>query len=540
MKHKLISILVILSVLLGPLSGAVQFNRAQAAGECYVDHTAGLGTNDGLSWETAYIDLQLAFGDDDCTTIYVAEGTYYPTDGLPRTLTFQLKNGVEIYGGYPNGGGEPDPAAHETILSGDIGVPGNASDNSYHVVNGSGVDSSAILDGFTIQDGYADGGGGLGGGVYISGGSPTFQNLVIRWNYAGFGGSGMFLLYSSPTLTNIVFLENDAVVQGGGLMIQGDGTSHSQLTQIDFIGNTADSGGGMYCEDASSVQLNNVTFQDNNADFGGGLHLDYCGMTLENVIFDHNIAASMGGGMYTMGLAPWSPTLNHVSFTNNFASDGGGLFTEVDSLSLSDVSFVTNQVDHNGGGLFIDDYASVVISEANFSSNYAGNAGGGIHSEGSVQMVDSTVNQNIAIHAGGGILLFGVTSFNTLNNLTVTENYSQNGGGIYANNTNLSLTNLLLSGNTASLGGGGYIINSTPEMVNTTIQGNEAMVLGSAFYNDQGRLTITNSIVWGNIDPVPGLNDIILVDPPANSTIESTLLEDGCPAGATCTGAGLR
>ena len=57
--------------------------------------------------------------------------------------------------------GETDPNArdvgnYETVLSGDLnGDDGpnfaNNGENSYHVVTGSGIDETAILDGFTIS-----------------------------------------------------------------------------------------------------------------------------------------------------------------------------------------------------------------------------------------------------------------------------------------------------------------------------------------------------------------------------------------------------
>ena len=50
-----------------------------------------------------------------------------------------------------------DPNIYQTILSGDIGVVDNNSDNSYHVVTGSDTNSTAILDGFTITAGNANG-----------------------------------------------------------------------------------------------------------------------------------------------------------------------------------------------------------------------------------------------------------------------------------------------------------------------------------------------------------------------------------------------
>jgi len=71
-----------------------------------------------------------------------------------------MKTGVAIYGGFPASGGDWDSRDWETnpsILSGDIGATGDPSDNSYRVVRGNSVDSTAILDGFTITAGYADG-----------------------------------------------------------------------------------------------------------------------------------------------------------------------------------------------------------------------------------------------------------------------------------------------------------------------------------------------------------------------------------------------
>src|SRR5690606_26025359 len=98
--------------------------------------------------------------------IWVAEGTYRPDAGAgetagDRAATFQLASGVEVYGGFAGGETDRDQrdwVANPTILSGDIGTAGVASDNSYHVVTGSGAAATAILDGFTITSGYAHAG----------------------------------------------------------------------------------------------------------------------------------------------------------------------------------------------------------------------------------------------------------------------------------------------------------------------------------------------------------------------------------------------
>ena len=114
---------------------------------------------DCLSWETA-CDLQTAIESAAYgSQVHAAEGTYFPSLTGDRFISFTMKIGVAIYGGFPPGGGAWDSRdwqANPSILSGDIGVIGEPSDNSYHVVKGSSVNSEAILDGFTITGGFAD------------------------------------------------------------------------------------------------------------------------------------------------------------------------------------------------------------------------------------------------------------------------------------------------------------------------------------------------------------------------------------------------
>jgi len=149
------------------------------------------GSGDGSSWANASSGLQAminasASGD----AVWVAAGTYKPTSGTDRNISFSMKNGVAIYGGFD--GTETqlsarDWKANETILSGDIGTADDNSDNSYIVIinNNNGVTSSAVLDGFTITKGNANGG-----------------NPYSR-------GGGMHNIYASPTISNCTFIQNN-------------------------------------------------------------------------------------------------------------------------------------------------------------------------------------------------------------------------------------------------------------------------------------------------------------------------------------------
>ena len=76
-----------------------------SAGVIYVKADA-IGANDGTSWEDAFLDLQDALaasqGGDE---IWVAAGTYKPTDSADRYATFDILPGgggcgLFLYGGF--------------------------------------------------------------------------------------------------------------------------------------------------------------------------------------------------------------------------------------------------------------------------------------------------------------------------------------------------------------------------------------------------------------------------------------------------------
>ena len=238
----------------------------------YVNDDAG-EANDGTSWTDAYTDLQSGLGGATISDqIWVAAGTYKP--GNNRYYSFQMKNGVGIYGGFA-GNEDPnlfDPAdrdftTNETILSGDIGVEGYNADNSYHVIynpQGTTLDSSAILDGFTITGGNVYGGpSGFGGGMFNYGTtiypcSPMVINCTFRDNLARFGGGMGNFYYSSPAVINCVFYNNTTIPggTGGGGMYNGI-YSEPIVTNCTFSGNSAVFGGGIYSEGLSSPVVTN-------------------------------------------------------------------------------------------------------------------------------------------------------------------------------------------------------------------------------------------------------------------------------------------
>jgi hypothetical protein len=114
-----------------------------------------------------------------------------------------------------------------------------------------GEDSTAVLAGFTIQNGYSE----YGGGVFCrSNSSPSLTSVAVSENTAEYGG-GFALDNSSPNLTNVTISENTAD-DGGGLGLVNSGPS---LTNVTMSGNTADhgNGGGLHCCAGSRPNLVN-------------------------------------------------------------------------------------------------------------------------------------------------------------------------------------------------------------------------------------------------------------------------------------------
>ncbi|MEM9328991.1 MAG: hypothetical protein AAGA85_25220, partial [Bacteroidota bacterium] len=142
---------------------ALLFGFAVSHGQVIHVDPAATGAGDGASWGNAQTDLQSAI--DFAATfatqfnpaqIWVKAGTYYPTNTNNRSIAFELKNNVYVYGGF-NGTetqlSQRDPVTNLTILSGDIGVLGDDTDNSYGLLYASsGIVHTTIVDGFHLQD----------------------------------------------------------------------------------------------------------------------------------------------------------------------------------------------------------------------------------------------------------------------------------------------------------------------------------------------------------------------------------------------------
>ncbi|MFA7468364.1 MAG: right-handed parallel beta-helix repeat-containing protein, partial [Desulfotomaculaceae bacterium] len=115
-----------------------------------------------------------------------------------------------------------------------------------------------------------DNNAGDGAGIYISGGSPVFTDLVIQNNTTSHYGGGIYTgNASSPKITNAVIKGNKSYESGTGLY--NDGNSSPVLTNVLFTGNSSGNSGTANAVISRSgyVELRNVTIVDNiSTNFG--------------------------------------------------------------------------------------------------------------------------------------------------------------------------------------------------------------------------------------------------------------------------------
>ena len=504
---------------------------AHGGGLLFVDDDAP-PEGDGKSWDTAYrflADALVAAGKGQVGEIRVAQGVYQPDrdeanpDGTgDREATFQLINGLALMGGYA-GIDAKDPDArdielYETILSGDLlgnDEPDfkNNDENSFHVVRGDAIDETAVLDGFSITAGNADGPGDQdqGGGMYNSdGASPTVTSCTFVANSADFVGGGMCNLQdSSPTVIDCTFNGNlagspeaagsppeDATFPSGGGMYNSEDSSPIVIG-CTFVANAAAYGGGMTNSGNSSPTVIGCTFVANTAGDGGGmLNASNSNPAVTDCIFSGNSAYSWGGGMYNR--ANSNPTVANCTFSDNSAGDGGGMLNFFSSNpTVTNCTFSDNSAGEGGGGMLNFFNSNPTVTNCTFSGNSAEQDGGGMFntSFSTTTLAQCTFSGNTA-DRGGAVANFSGADASFIGCTFTSNTADTDGGAMWNRLCSIVLKDCVLQLNTARNGGAVYNQTSVLTLNSVTFTSNEAILWGGGMYSTEGSVADLDSCVF--------------------------------------------
>ncbi|MBE9562356.1 MAG: hypothetical protein IMF12_05795, partial [Proteobacteria bacterium] len=288
----------------------------------------------------------------------------------------------------------------------------------------------------------------------------TDLNLAITWRNANCNTTDVWV--AAGTYTDTFPLSEDIKIYGGFAAIQGsEGLNSGKFDEQSVrSGTTTLKGNGndrvVTIDTGINVTLERLTISGGNANGtdpdnnGGGIYNDNGSMTLSKVTLTGNTASNHGGGMYNNGCG--TVNISGGSFTDNSAVNGGGMY----NLNCSpNISSSTTPV--------------------TFTSNIASGNGGAIYND----------NSNPQIKR-----------------IYIQGNSAVNGGGIYnAGTSNPPIDHAVVSGNKATTNGGGmYSENLSSIISQVTFSGNLAGGSGGGIYNAAGDFTINNSIFWQNKD----------------------------------------
>ncbi|MXN90753.1 T9SS sorting signal type C domain-containing protein [Flavobacterium sp. Sd200] len=504
----------------------------------YVKPTAS-GTGNGTSWANASSNLQAMIDATGVQQVWVAAGTY-----ISGHNNFRMKNNVAIYGGFA---GTENQLAQRNWLTNATILSGNnvrcAIYNSFYA--DSPLNSTALLDGFTITGGAT----AYGGGIYNEYASPTLSNLTITGNTAHQVGGGLYnYMNSSPNITNVTISGNTA--QSGGGMYNTHNSSPI-LTNVTIAGNTANLGGGIYNVASNPVIRNTIVYNNSN-----GVENNTSTPTISNSLvqgYTDTANGNISGNINPIFVAPLTPGINNggnyrlqpgspaINAGNN-SHIPSGINTDLDnSPRISNTAVDLGAYEYYDTSIrFVKPTASGLAdgsSWANASANLqvmvnatgvqqvwvaAGtylSTGNGFVMKNNVAiyggfagtetaLAQRNWNTNVTTLSGNNERRVFYNSFGTgnpltnsavLDGFTITAASADNGAGMYNYVAHPTLRNLIFSGNTAT-GGGGAIYNgySSPLLTNVIIKGNSGSSGGGIFNNSNSNPVLTNVLISGN------------------------------------------
>ncbi|MCG9911479.1 MAG: T9SS type A sorting domain-containing protein [Flavobacteriales bacterium] len=473
------------------------------------------GTGDGSAWQFASGDLQnainaSALGDE----VWVGAGEYKPTSPITDPLnlggetvnkfsTFTMKSGVKVYGSFPPTGfptlNDRNFTDHASILSGDIGVVGEKTDNCFHVCFFPNTEN-VLIDGFVIKDGFANG-------------NTNTNNQFTDVSYLGedipnYQGAGIFMIGGSNRFENCTFINNQSIREGGAVFIN---QGNHEFLNNNFIENLARSGGGaVYCIDGEH-NFHSNSFEGNVVQLG----ISYPFPMISPTDFAN------GAGIYSK-----NADLNIVSnvFESNEAlvpnnvknAQGGALYFSTGTLNLADCEFKFNSATFQPTGVQVCMGGAAYILQANST------------------IKNNTFKGNLSHGSGGAVQLSEGIHLLSSNRFTENESVG-NGGALSAESANLSIINSIFDKNISAGYGAAIFYNGTSaqnQFVNNTYYKNSSSnTAGSAgIYMNGGVHQILNSIFFenkiNNSSTAPGA-DVRYFNFSSSSTFQYNLYQTG-------------
>ena len=283
-------------------------------------------------------------------------------------------------------------------------------------------------------------------------------------------------------------------------------------------GCTANEGGGLCAEKSSTVTITGGTISGCKANTGGGLYADNSTITIKKGTIS-GCKANTGGGLYAKN----SLTINIKGGTISgcTASKGGGLYADNSTITINNGTISECEAADNGGGLYATNSSTITIKNGTISgckgelgcglyatdsskitisggtiSGCTGLRGGGLYANNSTVTISGGTISGCNVGAGGGLFATNSSKI-TIRGGTISECSttldSGKGGGLYAENSTITISGGTIENNKAARGGGVALTDST---VTDEEPIRNWMVVGNKAYKTGGGIWLGEKVKW--------------------------------------------
>jgi len=355
----------------------------------------------------------------------------------------------------------------------------------------------------------------VGTGTSTSCTEAAFRSAVATGGIVTFNCGGS----ATITVTSEVPVGTNTTIDGGNkITLSGGGTS--RILHITSAWNVA----------TPLLTVQNLTFTGgftsdvlnttSTLEGGGAIFEDGGSLTVINCTFTHNQCASTGedvSGGAINGQGIGTLIIVGSTFSDNSGSNGGGVGTQDENVTVVNSTFANNSATGtggnpgnggNGGGLTYDGaHVSLTLCGDTFTSNSANAAGGAVFRVGynnqggapSIVNIDrTTVDSNtVDPNQGNAAGMYLENLELTITNTTISNNTGHYGGGLWAGQSDiLALQNVTIANNTATGGGGIWFASDiTGTILNCTIVGNT----GDGLFGGDTGVALEDTIIANNV-----------------------------------------
>jgi hypothetical protein len=419
----------------------------------YVDSSITQSFN-GSSWALAFKTLPEAIAaswrDTVVNKILIAKGTYLPTQkaythqsngtgnqmttSSNRDVTFHLRNGIELYGGYASGGGTRNFITNKTILDGNI--TGTFSNGAIHTVfidsntNWAFANDSIIIDGIDIANGNGFNAGSVsingtaipnnaGAGIHINKGLVSIRNCNLYNNKGGVQGAALYAANAQLELSKNYIFGNNSNQNGVAGYFN---NSNATITNCVIANNiSTNTGGAFYFTNSIINAVHNTIASNTAATSASAFSVNNTTLNASNNIFWNNKANNSfttsditSSGTTTLNFTNNSLQLASTAYT--FNTNLGNIYT-TDPLfkSNTDIDGSDNTIRTSDDGLVITCFSPLLngLASTVTSADILNNARPlGVGAEIGAYEIDVTA---VVVKGNGNLISNGSTSTSTTN-----------------------------------------------------------------------------------------------------------------------------